>query len=129
MPISNTFQLSIEASKIVLSFFEEQFVGISESKKEKGVNSLKFVFNNAAKEDDSLEFCISSVIEHLSNNEFKPTVSIKRNNVFEVSINQPVSKESLVKAQEIVKKMYLSGYNSEIKPSDLYLESSYCETK
>ena len=54
MPIFNTFQLSIEASKIVLSFFEEQFVGISESKKEKEVNSLKFVFNNAAKENDDL---------------------------------------------------------------------------
>lgn len=120
-----SFQQSIESSKIILRFFEQECKG--STKKESTVNNLKFVFNSASKDNDDLEYCLACAVEFLLDKKLKSKIVQNHDNVFEIYSDHTPSQASVDRIKEILPKLYEAGLCKDMCPSDLYLESSYCQ--
>lgn len=119
-PIS--FQSSLESSKIILRFFENECKGAN--KKESTIDNLKFIFNVASEDNDDLEYCLACAIEYLLDKNLKAVITKNRKNTFEIYSDHSPSEASVVKIKKILPELHKNGLNKDIRPSDLYLESS-----
>lgn len=116
-----TFQQSVESSKIVLRFLEEQ-AGASSRKSDSYVNKLRFIFTSAIERNDDLEYCLACVFHYLGNGSYKAALRINKN-TFEIYSEDEILDVHFQKAKEAIDKLVKLGFHKDLKPSDLYLES------
>ena len=117
-----TLQQSVESSKIVLRFLEDR-AKTSTRQVDSYVNKLRFIFTSAIEKNDDLEYCLACVFHYLENGAYKANVRINKN-TFEIFSESEILESHFVKARESISGFIKSGYCEQLKPSDLYLESS-----
>lgn len=116
------FQQTVESSKIILQILEDESK-FCQKKNRNIVDKLRFVFTSAAEEKDDLEYCLAKTFNYLYSNNIKSNIKYSKN-LFEIYSESEITQEDQTKASLAIKKAIDLGFNKDLKPSDLYLESS-----